>query len=831
MLNQFVEWGHAVASFFGEKTNFGVDTVSHDMRHLEETMDYRALWALLPYDGYDQTTQLFLNKRSQGFVLEVTPLMGANEETVNILSSLITDTLPKNADLQFMLWGSDKIGETLDQFEQERSGKGEIFEWLAKKRTDYFKQGIYKSLTSQNTFVLRDFRLFISVSLPKKQDQDFTSELIKLREDFMSSMKSIQMYSYSLDADKFISLVSDILHPASNPYPTKSRWNPYDSLSMQMGNPENCIRIFKDRLQFELPDETWEARLLSVKEYPQSSGQWDMTNAIGKLFNDGFQVPCPFITTLSISLVDEQKAGYNAPLQSASREKSARSPNAKWMPNIQKEYEDWEFVKRRLSEGDKLAKCYYSVLLFAKADQAGFAERKVRDLYRSNGWKLKKSSFLQLQSFLATLPMMMSEGMFSDLKQMGRIQTMTVFNAVNIAPLQGECKGTKTPSLILPGRRGQIATFNPFDNTEGNFNIAIAAASGKGKSAFTQEYIMALRGSGGRVWVIDIGRSYEKTCHIIGGTFIEFATHSTISLNPFTHITNFDVSLTMLKPLLAAMAHPTSRASDEELVYIERALKAAWNEKKNEASITTVADWLSLEEQPICKNLSHLLYSYTKDGMYGHYFEGRSNVDLSNQFVVLELQELKAKKDLQRIVMLVLMYHISDAMYLGDRSQYKSCIIDEAWDLFSGENDGAAQFIETGYRTARRYSANFVTIVQSINDYFKNAMTIASFENSDTKIILGQTSEAIDLAKKNEYLSMDAFSERLYKSLKKTDEYSECIIKSLSGLSVNLIIFDPYARILYSSKGQEFEAVKALEQQGHSLRDAIEIIARGLSCK
>jgi len=73
---------------------------------------------------------------------------------------------------------------------------------------------------------------------------------------------------------------------------------------------------------------------------------------------------------------------------------------------------------------------------------------------------------------------------------------------------------------------------------------------------------------------------------------------------------------------------------------------------------------------------------------------------------------------------------------------------------------------------------------------------------------------------------MDAFSERLFKSLRKTDDYSECIIKGPSGLSVHRIIFDPYSRILYSSKGEEYEAVKKLVTEGLTLRDAIAKVAK-----
>jgi hypothetical protein len=47
---------------------------------------------------------VLINKKSIGFILEASPLTGASEETVNILSTILTNTLPPNADLQFLLW-------------------------------------------------------------------------------------------------------------------------------------------------------------------------------------------------------------------------------------------------------------------------------------------------------------------------------------------------------------------------------------------------------------------------------------------------------------------------------------------------------------------------------------------------------------------------------------------------------------------------------------------------------------------------------------------------------------------------------------------------------
>lgn len=824
MLNKLEYVGQRVAQWMNERTQFGVAPNSSSVETLIK--DHQVMSSLYHYEAYDPDHQLFLNKSSQGFILEASPLTGASEETINILAGMITDSLPQESDLQFLLWSSSKIGAALDKFEARRSGCGEIFEWLAKKRTDFLKNGRLKSLTKHEPFIIRNFRLLIVVSKPSKRKEDLTEPLLQLREELISTFKSIGVPSHIVKVDEFKSMLNEWTNPSSDVHSLKEDWHEHTSLSLQLSDPEYSLTISPSSLLFESGEEKWEARSYTVKDFPKSMAQWKMMDSIGQLFNSALQIPASFIISFSLRLVDSEKAQLRSQFKVMDKEKTAKSPLAKFKPLIAKEYEDWSHVQHRLAEGDKLVKVFYQVISYSPPSEANNIERNIRNLYRANGWQLRRENYIQLQSWLSMLPMRMSEGMFEDLDHFGRLKTMTAFNAVNMAPLQGEWKGTSTPSLILPGRRGQLAYWNPFDNTEGNYNVAIAAASGKGKSMFTQEYITSLVGSGGRVWVIDIGRSYEKTCKLLGGSFIEFDPERQISLNPFTCINDFDASLVMLKPLLAAMARPSSRATDEEIAYLEKALKAAWSKEGNQASITTVAQWLNNQENTICKNLSHLLYSFTSDGMYGRYFEGTSNINLDSNFVVLELQELKAKKDLQKIILLVLMYQISEAMYLSDRRIYKSCVIDEAWDLLGGDNDGAAKFIETGYRTARRYNSNFVTITQSLNDYYKNETSLAALENSDYNIILGQKSETIDQLKKQDRLNLDAFTERLYKSLRKTDDYSECIIKSPSGLSVHRIIFDPYSRILFSSKGDEFEAVNSLVTQGLSLNKAIEHVAR-----
>jgi conjugal transfer ATP-binding protein TraC len=786
--------------------------------------DHHMLSSLLPYETYDVESSIYVNKKSVGFILETSTLIGSSEEVENILSSVITDTLPSTADMQFLFWASPKIEPILDAFQAIRS-KNETFAWLAQKRVDYLKNGAHESLSSFGSLLLRNFRLFITVSMPKKYG-DSHAELIGLRDDLESSLKSINMSNKRIDAQEFLSTFSDLIIPTSDLSPSVIRWNELDSLALQLTNPEWKLSVNSDSLIFSSEHEKVDVRCLTVREFPQKATQWKVTENIGQLFNATLQIPCPFLVSFSLRKINQEKAITSTQITSMNRESTAKSPLAKFKPSINKEYEDLQFVRQRLSEGDSLVKTFYQITLFAKPDEANSCERRLRDLYRANGWKLRKESYLQLQTWMSSLPMMMTEGLFEDLKHFGRLKTMTAFNAVNVAPLQGEWKGTKTPSLILPGRRGQLATWNPFDNEGGNYNIAITGAPGKGKSAFVQEYILATLGAHGSVHVIDQGHSQQKTCKILRGEFVEFSPDSPICLNPFTSITNIDDAILMLKPLIATMARPLRGATEEELSFIEQAIKGAYEKEGNDSTITTVAQWLVEQKDDTCKNLSHLLYSYTKEGVYSRFFEGKSTINFDNPFVVLELQELKSRKELRNIVLQLLIYQISQKMYQSDRNQIKSCIIDEAWDLFDDDNIAAAKFIEAGYRTARKFRGNFISIAHSIGDFHKNPMSKAAFDCSDFKIILGQTDEAINKLKQEKIMDIDGFTERLFKSLKITKDYSECVIKSPEGLSVHRIIFDPYSRVLISTKGQEFEAVNQLVNNGMRLEDAVQEVAR-----
>src|SRR3990167_1817280 len=208
MIEEFSKWGEKIARLVGDRTQFGVQPDAQHSTGMDEVIDHHSFTQLLHFDSYQPETNLYFNKKSKGFILEAYPLLGANEESINILTSIITDVLPLDTDLQFILWASPKIGETLNQFETLRSQSGGLYAWLAKKRTDFLRHGAFNNLTTQGNYILRDFRLFIVVSQKRNAKETDGNQLLTLREDIISSLKSIQIPSAALQVEEVISVVT-----------------------------------------------------------------------------------------------------------------------------------------------------------------------------------------------------------------------------------------------------------------------------------------------------------------------------------------------------------------------------------------------------------------------------------------------------------------------------------------------------------------------------------------------------------------------------------------------------------------------------------------------
>jgi conjugal transfer ATP-binding protein TraC len=449
-------------------------------------------------------------------------------------------------------------------------------------------------------------------------------------------------------------------------------------------------------------------------------------------------------------------------------------------------------------------------------------------IFRNNQWGLEANTYTHLSHHLACLPMSWSPDHIEAFRQKGLTLKKGLSSEMRVlTPIQGEWQGTRSPGMLLMGRKGQLFQWSAFDNDSGNYNTIVVGRSGSGKSVFMQELLVSTLGCGGRVFVIDVGRSFERTCKILDGQFIEFTKNTPLCLNPFTKMglsesEDLEDTFSMLKSIVAMMAAPTGKTDDYENALIETALRDAWNLKHQRATMTDVSDILRSNADERARKLGVMLIPYTKDGVYGRYFEGENNINFNKPMVVIELEELKERKDLQSVVLQIFMMTITNQMLMGDRKTPFHMCFDEAWDLLRGEQTGV--FIETLARRLRKYRGSLVVGTQSINDFYKTPGALATFENSDWMCLLSQKKESVDALKDSGRLSMEGSMETALKSVTtRHGEWSEVMIYNSSyGYAIGRLMMDPFSVLLYSTQAHEYAKIQQLQREGLSIEQAID---------
>lgn len=843
-----------LANLFGDKVT--------PVNPIKTGRDYHLISDLLPYRYFDEESKLFINQNSIGFIFEISPLVGANNETIDTLTGIITDGMPKGCTIQFINYASPKIDHIIAKWSKHRIEQGGIYKKLGQKRAEFFADKNFNPLSASNSLTLKNFRVFIAVSIPinNNQNQDFImrlvnyliarngnidneielklARLISFSEKLKAGLQTIGIYSIALNPDDLISFLAEIINLKIPYQESSSDYNYLDPIHKQISRFGNHLKIEDEQLIINASDQKEQQvalRCFSVENYPKIWSQWQNRDLIGDYFNDLRQMQYPFITSFSAYLPDnEEQLRDKIKFKSFNSTRLSDTPIAKYIPEMRSAASEWQFVSSKIDAGQKALKTIYQVMILAPKDSINKASETIKAVYKTKGWELSDDRYIHLQSLQAILPFNISEGLLADLETVNRTRTMVSWTCANLAPLQAEWRGVNSPYLMLFGRRGQPFFWDPYSNKEGNYNVAIAGKAGSGKSVFMQELVSSIRGFGGKVYVIDDGRSFMSSCLIQGGEFIEFGSKSKICLNPFSIISKNAVNkdneykkevISLIKVMIAQMCRSIEKISDFENGLIEEAVIYVWNKYGNQGSVTHVRDYFKNHSDNRAQDLAVMMTSYTKDGIYGNFFEGEANIRLDNPLMVFELAELKNKKELQTIVMMFLMFLVSENMYFGDRETPIAIVIDEAWDLLHGE--GSKSFIEGIARRARKYHGSLVSGTQSINDYYKNPAAIATIENSDWMILLSQKETSIEQLAGTGRVVLDENLKKILTSLRKIDnQYSECLIFGPSGSVLGRLLLDPYSTALYSSKAQDVVQVRKLQEQGLNLEDALEFITQ-----
>lgn len=826
-------FGKKLAKFFGEDVNLQeiVDSSAHAAKLLE--MDYFS--SLLPYRLYDPVTKLYENEHSYGFFFELVPLLGLDANSQKQISALIRDLGDEGSNIQCMIWADPRIDPFLEVWKKPREKMGGIYKKLSEKKYDFFRGQNY-----QLDVPPRIFRIFFSYSAPRPSENEKGIFLKQLSEKRQKALMALNQFHCVIDSDisDFLDLMSGIVNfEQDTKVNSRKKWYPDTFISNQICLPGGAISVKPDHLEF-MGETNTVFKTYEAVDFPD---QWSMglqQELIGDFMSDAHRIPCPFYIHYGIHFPNQDAMATKLSAKAKYLDHQTKSSYInRLVPQISHELEENLFVSRQIQAGEKLVQTRMSVGLWSKPKELIRAETILESLFRKYSFKLQQNKFHHLNELLFSMPMTWGESSkyMKQYKHHMALRTTYTVETANFVSMIGEWWGNSRKGMVFMGRRGQIASWDPFE-TNSNYNIVVVGASGQGKSVFMQDLMTSELGKGNRVFVLDLGRSFEKLCKILNGQYLFFNETSNLNLNPF-HIVekssgseNINLFVDMVTSIIATMAMPDEPIDKESKSLLNTAVKLAWEQKKGLAAVDDVIENISQcsYQSELMKGAAESLCSglkrYTRSGAYSNYFYGTEDINFKSDLVVIETEELKNMPDLQAVIMQIFALNISGQVFMGDREKRSYICIDEGWDLLkSPQMEG---FIESMARRLRKYNGALIVGTQSLSDFDRSKGAQAAFLNSNWVVIVGGNAELVKLIQEKEIIpSMDGGLAETLRSMRKVDgKYAEAFIydKNRQVGSVNRLVLDPFSSMLYSTKAEEFQVVQELAKFGVSVEEGIE---------
>lgn len=805
----------------------------------------------LPYFAYDEDAKVYILKDGGiGIVFECNPVHGIWQKTYEAIYTAIAD-IPAGATMQFILLASPDITNFLDAWERETVMGG-----LLKEVTDNYKNFVEEKTWESigNIFVApaRDFKLLISVKIGGKEKEyspfDFLGsfkklkeeikkifgngkreeeinlkkkifELLDVREKIKGNLKSGGLAVRELSPQELINVLYPILNP-SHDYRDKPKYDGGD-ISEKLISYDTEVSIYDDYIVID----GIYGKSLAFKDYPEEFSFADVLEFTGNLIT-GETLSTPFILALNIIKLNEKEKGKVK--RNAAIVMNQQLPYALF-PRLKQKHQDLAHSLERIERGEDIYHVNLSLFLFADSEEKlNRAISQAKTYFKALGFRLEEDKYINFIVLLSNLPFG-TDMKVADFLSRGR--GLFGENVADFSPAVADWKGNGSAVLFF-SPRGQVVGFDLFNSPAGGFNAFVVGMTGSGKSVLLQWIALSYLRRGDRVWIIDIGRSYERLANIFDGEFIELKLEKPISLNPFSHVEDevmLDEYMEFLKDLYFMMGAPKETTLSQELeklikAYLEEAIRETYRKYGQESGVDTLIEELKKENDPRIQDFVKVLSMYSSQGQYGAFFNGKSEISFSKPLVVLENDTIENLPDLRDPAIMLLTFHISKEIYLSHSENRHVVIIDEAHKFLG--NPRIDLFLEQAYRRFRKHGASIILGTQGFEDFYGGEKISRAgrviVQNSMWKFFMMQTSTSREALKKSNYFAFSPFEEELLDSVKTVKgEFSEVFLTSEIGSVKLRLVLDDFLKALFFTDAEIRKAIQDLVNQGYSWTEAV----------
>lgn len=807
--------------------------------------------SMLRYEDFDEDRNIFfiseLGDFSVGFGLLTGALPVAGTDTEGQIEALLQDA-PSDAVLQFAKLSSPQVDDFLEEWYAARDAGGvnPVLSEINRRRVQFMKAASSAASALPWTRIhphLEQNYLFCKV--PFRGDaQDgaeidaFIGTIVNYRSKIKAVLGACFLQAHEMNEEHFRFLLRELLNPhmeANERTRNRVLEVPYKDDLVDRGTR---VRVLADSGALSFGGRTEDSEVhvacVTTDAMPRLHSLFNMAKTLGDPMSWEERISCPYWAYTTVHVLDREGSEDWLTAKMGFMNKQTMTDSQWYRSMMGRLFEQRDMVdllSQQVRRGKRQVRAYCGINLYTHPDEHRLHAEYVKSLWRRAGFRASEELHITLPIFLSSLPGMYSPEMDPPGKGLNRAVRMHNLNGASLSQVQGDWlgSGAHRGGALLMSRRGQLAAFDVMD-TDTNFNFAVVAQSGSGKSYFANEIINDFVSKGGRARIIDVGRSYFRFIEQIGGQNLVFKPDAPVSLNPFYGIESLqqlNELIPMAKDLIRQMAYP---ATPEEMVpaweyaAIEHAIQGAWQIKGLETGLADVHAWLVEHGDTRSSDLAFQLQPYAT-GRYAAWFNGPRDLDMSNPALCIELEEVKQDPQFQAVLLTLLIYEVTKEMYLRkDISKPAVLLIDEAWDLMGGVRTG--KFIETAFRRARKYNGIVGVITQSFEDFEKSEAARAAIANASWLFALGQKPESIEFAVKHGRLSADDRTVELIKSVKSGDGFSEMYVRGERGSGVFRLITDRHSYYLYTTRATDKVKLENLRASGMQLVDAIDTAAR-----
>ncbi|WP_243728291.1 Mbov_0397 family ICE element conjugal transfer ATPase [Mycoplasma capricolum] len=315
---------------------------------------------------------------------------------------------------------------------------------------------------------------------------------------------------------------------------------------------------------------------------------------------------------------------------------------------------------------------------------------------------------------------------------------------------------------------GEPIIFNQFyksNSIRSNYNVFTVGSSGKGKSTDVKKAILANLAQNNRVYIIDPQNEYSTLGREFGASLIDLGLGHNTVINPlevqillieedgFNKNESYPIKLIInnhfdwLEKFFSLINNDWTR---DDLVLVMNFVKNLYTnlglydvqtmQQLKSFKYPVMSDLINLinnyqftdefdkrrKQTKLANIVDRLTFDFEYNGKYQLIYNGQTNIDLSNDFIIFNTKNLAdSSSGNENVGLYVLLSFIQNQIFnniIEDPNTNTVLVIDELHKYIDSNNTTTLDFVYTMTKTVRKFNAGMILCTQNPSDFLGSSM-------------------------------------------------------------------------------------------------------------